>query len=53
MNEKEITKSDLLDAREEIQNSLICILDGLNDSLIDKCCDAVVSGFIDLLNKIK
>lgn len=46
-----ITKQDLLDQRERIQEDLCCILDGLDNEIIDGVCETVVERFEILLLK--
>lgn len=47
-----ITQKDLLDQRELIQNDLQCLLDGLDEALIDNACQIVVDRIQILLDKI-
>ena len=38
----QITKQDLEEQREQIQNDLQCVLDGLDEELIDAVCQVIV-----------
>jgi hypothetical protein len=46
-----LTKQDLMDQREQIQNDLQCVLDGLDESTVDAACQVVVDRFIVLETK--
>ena len=46
-----ITKHDLEEQREAIQDYLIALLDGFDERLVDDVCQAVVEGFDALLKK--
>lgn len=50
-----ITKQEIIDQREELQNDLDCFLDGIDEILghgtFDKICDLVVKRFDVLLEK--
>ena len=49
-----MTRQDLLEQREQIQENLICILDGVDgvpDAVVTLVCQAVVDGFAMLLEK--
>lgn len=48
-----ITKQDLLDLRELIQDDLICVLDGQEDRLVDNACQVVVDRMKPLWDKLK
>lgn len=47
-----LTDNDLLEQREQIQQDLICILDGLDQSMLDNVCQVVVDRFAILLEKL-
>ena len=48
-----ITKQDLLDQRELIQNDLQCVLDGLDEDIIDNACQVIVDRVQILLDKLE
>ena len=39
----------LIEQREQVQNDLLCILDGLDDSILDAVCQVIVERFDILL----
>jgi len=48
-----ITKQDLLEAREQIQEDLMCLLDGWGEQTISDSCQIVVDNFKTLLVKLE
>jgi hypothetical protein len=46
-----LTEQDLLDQREQIQNDLICILEGIDQKILDNVCQVIVDRFKILINK--
>lgn len=40
------------DQRELAQNDLQCILDGLDDDIVDNCCQVIVDRFNLVLNEL-
>ena len=49
----QITKQDLEEQREQIQNDLQCVLDGLDEELIDAVCQVIVDRMNVLLTKLE
>lgn len=47
-----LTKLDLETVRENIQDDLMCILDGLGDAMLDNVCDVIVFHMEKLLKKV-
>lgn len=47
-----LTKQDLEDQRELIQDNLITLLDGLDNEIIDIVCQVVVDRFSILIEKL-
>jgi hypothetical protein len=45
-----ITKQDLLDQREQMQEDARCILDGIDDSFMDNLCGMIVDRMNILIN---
>jgi hypothetical protein len=48
-----LTKQDLLDQRESIQNDLICLLDGQADVIVDRACQIIVDRMNILIQKLE
>jgi hypothetical protein len=48
-----ITKMDLLQQRERIQEDLHCALDGIDEDFLDKVDQIIVDRFQLLLNKLE
>jgi hypothetical protein len=48
-----VTKNDLENQREAIQDDLICVLDGLDQEFIDRTCDMIVQRFDILISKLE
>jgi len=48
-----LTEQDLLDQRESIQNDLDCILDGIDQKILDNVCQVIVDRFKILIDKLK
>ena len=46
-----ITKHDVKEASESIQNNLLALLDGLSVETLDKACQIVVDGLAPLKEK--
>lgn len=46
-----ITKQDLLNCREQVQQDLLCFLDGMTDDILDGICQIVVDRFNELISK--
>lgn len=46
-----LTKADLRDEREKIQDSLITLLDGFNESFITQVCQVIVDRFELIIEK--
>jgi hypothetical protein len=46
-----VTQKDLLEKREQIQQDLLCFLDGMDNEVLDKVCDVIVEHFQTLLSK--
>ncbi len=46
-----MNRQDLLNQRELMQDDLLCLLDGLDDSILTHVCNIVVDRFAILLNK--
>lgn len=46
-----IERSKLLEQREQIQNDLLCLLDGLDQDYLDKACEIIVDRFEILLEQ--
>ena len=46
-----LTRRDLKEQCEQIQENLVCILDGLDEKVIDAVCQVVVDRF-DILAKL-
>lgn len=56
MDPREVIKvfqRNLLEQREQIQKDLICILDGLDDKVVENACQVIVDRFHILLEKLK
>lgn len=49
--ESDMNKQDLLDQRELIQNDLSCVLDGIDDEIMNRVCDVIVQRFAILLDR--
>jgi hypothetical protein len=47
-----ITQKDIEEQREQSQNDILTILDGLEQTYLDKVCDVVVDRFNILLHKL-
>lgn len=47
-----ITRQDLLDLRELIQDDLMCVLDGLDDEVVTQACQVVVDRVEPLIEKM-
>jgi hypothetical protein len=47
-----ITKQDLADQRELIQDDLMCILDGLDEEMLDRVCQVIFDRIGILENKL-
>ncbi len=47
-----ITKQDLADQRELIQDDLMCVLDGLDQEILDRVCQVIVDRIRILENKL-
>jgi hypothetical protein len=47
-----ITAQDLLLQREQIQEDLLCVLDGQPDAITESACQTVVNGFKKLIDKL-
>ena len=45
-----ITKQDLLNQREQIQEDLRCIFDGADEEMLDNACQVVVDRFQILID---
>jgi hypothetical protein len=50
---KMVAKIDLLTAREQIQEDLLCCADGMSEGFKNKICQVVVDRFSDLLEKVE
>lgn len=48
-----LTKKDLIKQREQMQNDILCILDGLDQSVLDSVCQVIVDRVGILLNKLQ
>ena len=48
-----VAKIDLLTAREQIQEDLLCCADGMSEGFKNKICQVVVDRFSDLLEKVE
>jgi len=48
-----INRQDLIEQREQAQEDVISILDGLDNEFVDRVCQVIVDRFGILLNKIK
>jgi len=48
-----ITKQDLLETREQIQEDLMCLLDAWGEQTISDSCQIIVDRFSPLLTKIE
>jgi len=48
-----MTKKDLIEQREAIQDDLISALDGLDQEFIDRVCNIIVDRFNILINKLE
>jgi hypothetical protein len=48
-----LTRQDLLDQRELIQNDLDCVLDGLDEEFVTRAMQVVVDRFQILLTKFE
>lgn len=46
-----ITKKDLDEQREQIQEDIMCILDGIDDETMDHICQVIVDRFKILTGK--
>jgi len=46
-----LTEQDLLDQRELIQNDLDCVLDGIDQQILDNVCQVVVDRFKILIGQ--
>ena len=47
-----ITKKDLEDQRELMQDDLCCILDGLEDEVLDDVCQVIIDRMAMLIPKV-
>jgi hypothetical protein len=47
-----MTENDLINQRELIQDDLTCLLDGLDEEMIDNVCQVIVDRFQILLDKL-
>ena len=47
-----ITRQDLEEQRERLQNDIRCILDGLDDMTVDFVCEAIADRFQILIEKV-
>lgn len=48
-----LNRLDLENCREELQNDLDCILDGLDEDIMDNVCQSVVDRINDLIVKLE
>ena len=48
-----LTVKDIEEQRERIQDDLICLLDGLDQEIVDNVCQVVVDRLNDLKAKIE
>ena len=48
-----ITKQDLADQRELIQDDLMCILDGLDQQVLDRVCQVIIDRIKILEDKLE
>lgn len=47
----ELTKT-ILEQREQIQNDILCVLDGLDNEILDAVCSIIVERFAIILEKL-
>ena len=48
-----IVKQDFLEQREQMQEDLMCVLDGLDNEVIDNACQVVVDRVNILIDKFE
>ena len=48
-----LTEQDFIDQREQMQEDISCILDGMEDEYIDNCCQVIVDRIQILLDKFQ
>jgi hypothetical protein len=48
-----ITKQDLLELREQLQEDCLCVLDGIKNDTISNICQTIVDRLKPLLTKVE
>jgi hypothetical protein len=51
--QKKLTELDLLNQREQIQEDIRCLLDGIDEEILDNACQIIVDQFEILIQKLK
>jgi hypothetical protein len=52
LSTKQITKLDLINLKEQIQDDICCFLDGIDDEIIDSICEIVIERVNTLIGKM-